>query len=69
MLVYPIWLLLLGPFWALDGRGAMDLIPLSLRRMIYLPATPFFYCDSLFPTFEAYVNWWYQNPNAAETTR
>lgn len=40
LLVYPAWLLLLGPFWALDGRGAIDFLPSSVRRIVYLPAVP-----------------------------
>jgi hypothetical protein len=68
LLVYPAWLLLLGPFWAFDGRGALDFIPSSVRRIVYLPAAPFYYVQPLCPVMSDYLNWWYQDPNEAETT-
>ena len=68
VLVFPTWLLLLGPFWALDGRGALDFIPSTVRRVAYLPAVPFFCIQPACPVLEDYLNWWYQDPNEAETT-
>ncbi len=68
LLVYPVWLLLLGPFWALDGRGALDFLPFKARQAVYLPAVPFCYSRSLYTVFDGYMNWWYPDPNAAETT-
>src|ERR1039458_3120574 len=68
VLVYPVWLLLLGPFWALDGRGVVDFVPWSVRRFVYFPAIPIFYSQSFSPVFEGYINWWYQDPDAPETT-
>src|SRR5437870_3861598 len=66
--VYPAWLLLLGPSWALDGRGAFDFLPWSIRRIVYLPSVPVFYSKSLSPIYESYTNWWYADPDEAETT-
>jgi hypothetical protein len=68
LLAYPTWLLLLGPFWALDGSGTLDFIPSSARRIVYLPAAPFFYVEPLCPVMSDYLNWWHQDPNEAETT-
>lgn len=68
LLVYPVWLMLLGPFWALDGRGVVDFVPWNIRRFVYLPAIPIFYSSSLSPVFEGYINWWYEAPDAPETT-
>ena len=68
LLAYPAWLLLLGPFWALDGRGAIDFLPSNFRRMTYLPAIPIFYSETLFPIYERYMDFWYKDPDAPETT-
>src|SRR5450759_3762432 len=68
LLIYPVWLLLLGPFWALDGRGTLDFLPSKARQLVYLPAVPFCYSPSLYPVFDRYMNWWYQDPNESETT-
>jgi hypothetical protein len=65
---YPAWVLLLGPLWALDGRGAFDSLPWSIRRIPYLPAVPLFYSQSFSPIYEGYMNWWYSDPDAVETT-
>ncbi len=50
----PIWLLLLGPFWALDGRGVLDFLPSKARQVIYLPAVPFCYSPPLYAVFGGY---------------
>src|SRR5260221_205344 len=63
---YPLWLLLLGPLWGLDGRGAFNFVPWSIRRIVYLPALPIFYSRSLSPIYENYMNWWYADPYWAE---
>jgi hypothetical protein len=68
LLVYSTWLLLLGPFWALDGRGMVDFIPWGVQQYVYLPAIPVFHRRALSPVFEPYLNWWYSDPNPAETT-
>lgn len=68
LLVYPVWLLLLGPIWALDGRGVINFVPWSTRRIVYLPAVPIFHSPSLSPLYERYIDWWYEDPDAPETT-
>ena len=40
LLAYPAYLLLVGPFWALDGRGHLDFIPEPVRLVCYAPACP-----------------------------
>jgi hypothetical protein len=68
LLIYPAWLLLLGPFWALDGHGTLDFLPFKARQAVYLPAVPFCYSPSLYAVFDGYMNWWYLDPNTSETT-
>jgi hypothetical protein len=68
LLVYPIWLILLGPVWGLDGRGALGFVPSRVRWIVYSPAAPIFRSRWISPLYESYVNWWYEDPNASETT-
>jgi hypothetical protein len=69
LLAYPLWLLALGPFWALDGRGAFDCVPLRLRMVVFAPASPIFHSQSLSRIFGGYLDWWYQDPNAVGITQ
>lgn len=39
-LAYPAYLLLLGPFAALDSRNCLNFVPECLRGAIYCPANP-----------------------------
>ena len=32
LLAYPLYLALLGPLWALDGRGTLDFVPDDIER-------------------------------------
>lgn len=68
LLVYPFWLLALGLFWALDGRGLFDFVPWNARRVVYSPAAPIFRSQLLSSVYVDYMNWWYQDPDAPETT-
>ena len=63
---YPLYLALLGPFWALDGRGYLKFVTDPMREIIYTPAglvtlTPF---TEMF--FDAYLDCWYVDPNAPD---
>ena len=63
---YVLYLLLLGPFWALDGRGY---IPDRVHRVAWAPALV---CRDLPVADEIlrdYLDWWYVEPQAPETTR
>ncbi|MGH7953393.1 MAG: hypothetical protein ACREFE_15975 [Limisphaerales bacterium] len=68
LLLYPAYLLLLGPFWALDGRGRLDFVPSSVRNAAYLPLYPIAKIRPLFNVYDHYMDWWYLDPNAPETT-
>jgi hypothetical protein len=68
LLLYPAYLLLLGPFWALDGRGHLDFVPSSVKDGIYLPVYPVIKVRPLFSIYESYMGLWFDDPNAAETT-
>lgn len=42
LLAYTGYLLLLGPFYALDGHGYFAFAPQRVRVTFYLPAEPFY---------------------------
>jgi len=67
VLVYPAYFLLLGPFWALDGR--FGIVPDRVRGIIW---TPTMWCRDvpvMFQVMDAYLDCWYTDPQAPETTR
>ena len=63
---YPFYLLLLGPYWALDGRGALDFIPSCVRQCCYLPALPIGAIPHVRGRFLDYLDWWYLDPNGGD---
>ena len=65
---YPLYLLLLGPFYALDGHGYLAFAPEHVRVVFYLPALPFYAAFGPYNCYDRYLNMWWQDPNAAETT-
>lgn len=69
ILSYAFWLLLLGPYWAIEERGILGVVPDRVRRMAYLPAAVFRINRNLYAAYYAYLNWWYEDPNPPETTR
>jgi len=66
MLVYPTYLLLLGPFWGVDGRGYLDFVPESVRQICYAPACPVMVVPHLRGRYADYLDWWYLDPSAAD---
>lgn len=66
LIVYPAYLLLLGPFWALDGRGALDFIPERVRQICYTPTYPIWLVPHLRGRYMDYMDWWYLDSNAAD---
>ncbi|MDB6064012.1 MAG: hypothetical protein JWR26_220 [Pedosphaera sp.] len=68
VLAYPVALILLGPFYALDGRGYLNFVPEGVRNVFYLPALPFYLTMGPRNPYDDYLSWWYEDPNAAETT-
>jgi hypothetical protein len=63
---YFAYFLVLGPFWALDGRGY---IPDSIHRLVWAPALVWKDVPYVNAVTVAYLDWWYLEPQAAETTR
>ena len=63
---YPLYLLLLGPFWALDGPGLLDSAPERVRQLCYLPSAPVWLVPHLPGRYADYFDWWYLDPNAAD---
>jgi hypothetical protein len=65
-LVYPAYLLLLGPIWAMDGRGYLDFIPERARQICYAPTYPIWFVPHLRGRYSDYMDWWYLDPNGAD---
>jgi len=66
VLVYAAYLLLLGPVWAMDGRGRLNFIPEGVRQICYVPAYPICLVPHLRGRYADYLDWWYLDPNAAD---
>ncbi|HVV70958.1 MAG TPA: hypothetical protein VHI52_05580 [Verrucomicrobiae bacterium] len=65
---YPVYLLLLGPFYALDGHGCFAFASERVRETFYLPALPLYAAFGPYNFYDRYLSIWWQDPNAAETT-
>jgi hypothetical protein len=63
---YPIYLLLVGPYSALNGSGRLDLLPEAVRDAPYYPAAPVYFVPVLRTAFDDYLHWWYLDPNEAD---
>ena len=66
LLAYPAFLLLLGPFWALDGRGVFGFMPERVRLICYAPTYPIWFVPHLRGSYADYMDWWYLDPTAAD---
>ena len=66
VLVYPTYLLLLGPIWAVDGRGYLGFIPEHVREVCYMPVRPIMAVPHLRGRYADYLDWWYLDPNGAD---
>lgn len=60
---YFVYVLLLGPLFALDGHGYLNLVPKPVSRAIVLPALPVARVPVLRQIFRDYLDWWYHDPN------
>lgn len=63
---YLLYLLILGPFWALSGRGLLDIVPQSIQDACWWPAIPVYTIPGLRHLHADYIDWWYLDPNAAD---
>jgi hypothetical protein len=68
VLAYPVYLVLLGPIYALDGRGYFAFVPERVRTAFYCPAAPFYLVLGPYNPYDDYLTLWYDDPNVAETT-
>jgi len=66
LLGYPLYLLLLGPFYALDGPGDLDFIPSCVRQCCYLPALPLASIPHVRGRFLDYLEWWHPDPHGVD---
>ncbi len=64
--IYLLYLALLGPFWALSGRGYLDVTPEGVRDAVWWPAMPVYVIPVLRRLHADYIDWWYLEPNAAD---
>lgn len=64
LVIYLVYLLCLGPLYALNDRGSFEYIPVRLREAFILPAAPFMLTPGLRNNFDNYLNWWFEDPNA-----
>ena len=63
---YPLYLLLLGPYWALDGRGNLEFVPSRVREICYWPSAPIWMVPHVRGRLADYLDWWYLDPNSAD---
>ena len=60
---YFVYILLLGPFFALDGNGYLNVVPERVGSAFVLPAAPVAYLPGVRRLFRDYLDWWYHDPN------
>jgi hypothetical protein len=60
---YFCYVLLLGPFSALDGRGLLGFVPDSVRTALVLPVVPLSFVPGFRRLYFDYLGWWYHDPN------
>jgi hypothetical protein len=65
-IIYPVYLLLLGPYWTIEGRGSLNFIPNSMRQVVNLPSVPIWLIPHVRGRYADYLDWWYLDPNAAD---
>jgi hypothetical protein len=68
VIAYPAYLLLLGPFYGLNGRGCLSFIPERVRNVLYFPAAPIYRLAGPNNFYDDYLNCWYADLIKPETT-
>jgi hypothetical protein len=63
---YPVYLILLGSLYSLNGHGVFNFLPQPMREAFMLPAAPVYVVPGLRSSYDDYLNWWYVDPNAAD---
>jgi hypothetical protein len=67
VIAYTAYLIFLGPFWAVYGRGWFP-IPRVVGDAVFLPTYPVFTSEFGSCLYGQYLDTWYDDPNAYETT-
>lgn len=67
VLAYAAYLIFLGPFWAVYGRGWLP-IPRGVGDAAFLPAYPLLASEFGICLYGEYLDSWYDDPTAYETT-
>ena len=60
---YFVYILLLGPFFALDGHGYLNFVPERVGSAFVLPAAPVAQVPGVRRLFRDYLDWWYHDPD------
>ena len=60
---YFVYIILLGPYFALEGNGYLNWVPESAGRALFLPAAPVAGVPGIRMVIRDYLDWWYQYPN------
>ena len=68
VLAYPVYLLLLGPLYALDSHGHLAFAPEPVRLIFYLPAAPVYAAFGPYNLYDDYLSLWNEEHNAAQIT-
>jgi|ERR1017187_4163089 hypothetical protein len=63
---YPLCLLLIGPYSALNGTGWLEFLPQVVRDAPFYSAVPVYCIPGLRSKYDDYLHWWYRDPNEAD---
>jgi hypothetical protein len=63
LVVYPAYLILLGPLCALDSRNCLNFVPESVRDAFCYPAAPVISLPGDDNFYLAYLDWWCADDN------
>jgi len=63
MIGYLLYIIGLGPFFALGGNGYLNFVPESVGRAFLLPAAPVASVPGIRNILRDYLDWWYHDPN------
>jgi len=67
LVVYPGYRLLLGPFWALDGR--FGIVPDRVRAVVWSPVLWLRDIPAAYNLIDAYLDCWHVDSDGPATTR
>jgi hypothetical protein len=62
MIAYLLYVFSLGPVFAFAGHGALNFVPESVGRALFLPARPIALVPGLRKLYRDYLDWWFHDP-------